>query len=246
MTIASLIAALAVSAAVTAPAQAVNTRVSISHFQWSNMNPQIDLGETVTWDWIGPDTMHSVTGEPDNATQWNSNPGNVGPHPLGDTFSVTFDEPGEYNFVCKLHASVRGTVTVSSNPGDPNSDPGPQPPLNFDLQPPDFQVSSMGTTFLGPKGKGTALNYAVDESGTGSADFYQLVKKGQKTVRKFAGFQDWSNHIGNNQVKFANRSSQFKAKPGKYIALVTATDESVNTSPTVNVNFQINKTTKKK
>ena len=35
-------------------AGAANTRVSISNFAWSN-EPGIDLGESVTWDWIGPE-----------------------------------------------------------------------------------------------------------------------------------------------------------------------------------------------
>ena len=34
----------------TSPAQALNTRVSIADFQWSNNELQVDLGETVTWE----------------------------------------------------------------------------------------------------------------------------------------------------------------------------------------------------
>jgi hypothetical protein len=64
---ASLLGLLAPVIAV-APAQADSTRVSISNFEWSK-DPEIDLGESVTWDWIGPDTFHSVTGQAPNATQ---------------------------------------------------------------------------------------------------------------------------------------------------------------------------------
>ena len=55
--LAALCAAVLVSLGASAPAQAANTRGSISDFQWSVKNPQIDLGESVTWDWIGPDTV---------------------------------------------------------------------------------------------------------------------------------------------------------------------------------------------
>lgn len=243
----SLAGALLAMTVAVGPAQAVNTRVSIHDFQWSQ-NPEIDLGETVTWDWIGPDTQHSVTGQPDNATQWNSDPGPVNPHPLGDTFSVTFDQPGTYLFVCKLHSSVRGTVTVSDTPGDPNSDPGPQAPLALDFEAPDFSSVYLNNTVLGPKGKGTALNFAINERGTVSADYYKLVrkkKKKKKTVRVYAGFDEWSNHIGYNAVLFGNRDEKFKAKPGKYVAVVTATDESINAAPPVKLKFEI-KSGKKK
>jgi hypothetical protein len=42
-------------------ADAANTRVSVGNFVWSK-DPEIDLGEKVIWDWIGPDTAHSITG----------------------------------------------------------------------------------------------------------------------------------------------------------------------------------------
>ncbi|MGB0121339.1 MAG: plastocyanin/azurin family copper-binding protein [Solirubrobacterales bacterium] len=250
-----LAVAFACLAVASGPAQALNSRVSISEFQWSDQTPRIDLGETITWDWIGPDTMHSVSGQPDNASQWDSDPGAVGPHPLGDTFSVTFSEPGEYTFVCKLHASVRGTVIVSNVQGDPFSNPGPQAPLNFDITPPSFQGVYMLNSVLGHKGKGTSLRFSVDERGTGSADFYKKVKKYKrnkkgkkvvkKVVRKFAGFQNWENHVGNNAVKFAQRTGEFSAKPGKYVALVTATDEAVNTTPATTLKFEIKSKNKK-
>ncbi|MBK5111735.1 MAG: hypothetical protein JJE10_10345 [Thermoleophilia bacterium] len=246
--LASLAGALLVMAITVGPAQAANTRVSISDFQWSQ-DPQIDLGESVTWDWIGPDTQHSVTGQPANATQWDSDPVRVESHPLGDTFTVTFNQPGEYEFICKLHASVRGVVTVSSTPGDPDSDPGPQAPLNLDIDPPDFQGVYLSDTVLGPKGKGTTMNFATDERGTVEADYYIKIKKGgkkKKTVRSFAGFGRWSNHIGYNAVNFAKRTSDFKAKPGKYVARVAATDESANTTPTVELKFEIKKKKKNK
>ncbi len=242
-------AALVFSAAAVAPAQAGSTRISISDFRWSK-NAEIDLGESVTWDWIGPDTLHSVTGEPPNATQWDSDPGNVDPHPLGDSFKVTFDQPGVYSFRCKLHASVRGTVTVSGNPGDPNSDPGPQAPLNFDLIPPNFTGIYLNQTSLGPKGKGTGMNFGINEKSTVTVDYYRLVRKGNgkkaKWKRKFAGFGEWEAHVGNNTINFAKRTESFAAKPGRYVGITFATDEAVNSTPETKLKFKINKKKKKK
>jgi plastocyanin len=247
--LAAATAAVALSVALAVPAHADNTRISISDFQWSK-NAEIDLGESVTWDWIGPDTLHSVTGQPPNATQWDSDPGNVNPHPLGDTFTVSFDQPGVYSFRCKLHASVRGTVTVSGNPGNPNSDPGPQPPLNFDLVPPNFTGIYLNQTSLGPRGKGTGMNFGINEKSTITVDYYKLIKKrnGKKTrwKRKFAGYGEWQAHVGNNTINFAKRTSNFAARPGRYVGITFATDESINSTPETKLKFRINKKKKKK
>ena len=64
----------------------------------------VDLGQHVTWYWVGPDVMHSVTGISANDAGEDSDPGNPQPdHKLGSTFRLTFDQPGVYQFRCKLH-----------------------------------------------------------------------------------------------------------------------------------------------
>ncbi|MDQ2700063.1 MAG: plastocyanin/azurin family copper-binding protein, partial [Actinomycetota bacterium] len=163
------------------PSGAVNTRVSIFDFKWSNTTPQIDLGEKVIWDWLGPDLQHSVTGFSDNSVQWDSDPGISMPlHKLGSTFEVAFSQPGQYEFHCKLHSSVRGTVIVSNSVGDPNSDPGPQPPLNTDMEPPFVDGIKLFPTVYGPKRKGGPLEFSMNERGIADADYYRLVKRGKK------------------------------------------------------------------
>jgi plastocyanin len=240
--IATAVATLLLTAAVAVPAQAGSTRVSISDFQWSK-NPQVDLGESVTWDWIGPDTQHSISGVTQNALQWDSDPGGVLPHPLGDTFTVAFDQPGVYTFQCKLHNSVRGTVTVSDIPGDPNSDPGPQPSLNFDLIPPNLTGPYLTHTRLGPRGRGAGLRFGIDERGTVTADYYRLIRVGKgrraRWISRFAGFDEWSTHVGNNDLRFARRAQTFQAGPGRYYSNVYATDEASNSTPTFRMKFVI-------
>ena len=246
-----MIAALSVSllagAFVAGSAQAGSTRVAITDFQWSNPSPQVDLGESVTWDWIGPDTQHSVSGQDPNATQWDSDPGSVNGHPLGDSFTVKFDQPGSYLFVCKLHSSVRGTVVVSNKQGDPNSDPGPQAPLNFDMEPPFVDGIRFPKPVLGPKGKGSPLEFATNERGNADADYYRLVKRGKKTVKKFAGFSTWDDlFVGINTITFAARSKTFKAKPGRYEAQFRVSDNQFNTTAPMAIQFEIKGKSKKK
>ena len=48
-------------------------------------------------------------------------------HRVGDTFQLTFSQPGVYEFQCKLHPVVHGEVIVSDTPGRPRRRPGPDP-----------------------------------------------------------------------------------------------------------------------
>jgi len=235
-----LVATALFCAAFAAPSQANSTRVSIFDFKWSNATPAIDRGESVTWDWLGPDVQHSVTGQKPNATQWDSDAGNTNPnHPLGDSFKVTFDQPGIYTFQCKLHSSVRGSVVVSNTLGDPDSDPGPQPAINFDMEPPYVDGIQVYPTVFGPKGKGGALTFATNEAGSADVDYYRLVKRRGKTVKKFAGYAEWTTYLGMNTVPFAKKIDSFSAKPGKYKALFQVSDQHSNTTNTYPIQFEI-------
>lgn len=246
-----VVAAVLVAGLLSAPVQAANTRVSITDFRWSQ-EPTIDLGESVTWDWLGPDLQHSVTGQAPNATQWDSNPGDPSPRNLlGASFTVKFDQPGKYLFVCKLHPqAVRGTVTVTDQPGDPDSDPGPQPPLNFDLEPPQLDALRLNHYVLGPRGNGTMLNLEVSEKTTILIDYYILKTRGKgkkkRTVRRFVGYQDRYAHLGINAVRFGSRTETFRPRAGKFEALIRAEDENTNSSPTFTIPFEIKGKAKKK
>ena len=142
---------------IAAPADASNRRVAISDYHWSDDALDIDLGEHVTWYWTGPDTMHSVTGQGPNAEQWDSDPGSLPRHNIGDDYRLSFDQPGIYHFQCKIHSLVRGTVVVSNTPGDPDSEPDPVPKSNVDLQAPRLRGLSLARRF-GPDGSPLRYN----------------------------------------------------------------------------------------
>ena len=207
-----------------AAAGAANRRVSIGHYQWSVPQIHLDLGEHVTWYWVGPDTMHSVTGTSDNDSGIDSDRGiNTPNHPLGDSFQVTFDHPGLYRFQCKLHPGVRGTVDVSSTPGDPNTEVDPVPKINFDLTPPHVSEVKLRSRKFGRDG--TTLHFGVDETSKIDAEYY-AVRHGHRAG--FAGWHAWRAHVGYNDVRFAGRSKHFRARPGRYMAVIRATDTSNN------------------
>lgn len=230
-------AAVALLVLAAAPAaHAVNTRVSISNFAWSNTQVHLDLNEKVTWDWIGPDLAHSVTGISANDLGWDSDPTTDAPsHQLGDSFTLQFSQPGTYLFQCKLHAAVRGEVVVSDLPGDPNSDPGPQAPLNLDVKGPTLGGVSVKRQQLHGRG-GTPATAQINERGTLEAEYYRLRPKGG---RKFNGYAKWKTFIGINRFSLGARSEHFKARPGRYLAVLRATDLAANTSKPVRKRFEI-------
>lgn len=234
------VAALLCAAPLAVPsgAAAANTRVSIANYAWSNPSVSIDLGEKVTWDWLGPDLAHSVTGISANDTQWDSDPGTDAPdHRAGDSYTLQFNTPGVYLFQCKLHAFVRGQIVVSDLPGNPNSDPGPQPPLNVDITPPT--LGSLVLKKSSTKGtKGIGLSAQISDRGTLDAEYYRLNSKGK---RVYNGFKTWDTFIGVNHFALGARWKHFRAKPGRYEAVLRATDTSENVSKPVKKRFTITK-----
>ncbi|MCB0876391.1 MAG: hypothetical protein KDB46_09365 [Solirubrobacterales bacterium] len=225
-----LLAALLLFAA---PADAANRRISISDYQWSDDQVDLDLGEHVTWYWTGPDTMHSITGQPPNASQWDSDPGSLPTHNIGDNYQLTFDQPGIYHFQCKIHSLVRGTVVVSNTPGDPESEPDPVPKSNVDLKAPKMRKLSLARKF-GPSG--SPLRYSLDEAGKLDVEYYRLSRKGKK---RYAGYATYKAYVGYNRARIGKRKPHFKPKRGRYLVELRVTDKSQNVSKAKKKRFRI-------
>ena len=222
-------------ALVPASAGAANRRISISDYRWSDPDIHIDLGEHVTWYWIGPDTMHSVTGTSDNDRGLDSDPDTTQPnHRIGDDYQLAFDDPGVYLFQCKLHSTVRGTITVSASPGDPASEPDPVPKSKVDLRPPRLTGLRLGSHTLGRRG--TNMTFSLGDRGKLDADFYRYDRRGH---RHFAGYASWKAHVGLNGVRFGDRRKHFRPRPGSYLAVVRASDRSRNTAEPRRLHFRI-------
>jgi plastocyanin len=216
-------------------AGAANQRVAISDYRWSKPDIHLDLGEHVTWYWTGPDTMHSVTGISGSAAGLDSDPGVSMPnHPVGDSFRLAFDQPGVYSFHCKLHSSVRGTIEVSNEPGDPVGEPDPIPADNVDVRPPGLSELRLARTVFA-RGEGR-LHLALDERATIDAEYWRL-RRG-RGGRSYQGWQQWAGHIGYNDVRFA-AGPRFRARPGRYVAIIDATDADNNSTRSYRLSFQL-------
>lgn len=226
---------LALAALLPAAADGANRRISISDYRWSEPQVSVDLGEHVSWYWVGPDTMHSVTGTSANAAGRDSDPGVSQPeHVIGDEFQLSFDAPGVYEFHCKLHTTVKGTVTVSASPGDPATESDPIPRSQVDLQPPRLREVELGARTFGRRG--TSLRFELAERAKLQADIYRYDVDGR---RHFAGYASWRGHVGFNGVRIGGRSDHFRPRPGGYLAVLRATDEARNTGTPKRLRFAI-------
>jgi plastocyanin len=232
-TVALVSAAVAVAGA--APARAADAKVAIGHYRWSDAVVHVDLGQHVTWYWVGPDTEHSVTGISANDLSDDSDPGRLPDHRLGSSFRLTFSQPGVYEFQCKLHPVVHGEVIVSAAPGDPGDDPDPVPRVNVDLTRPTLTgLFLTRATFRA--GAGSTLNLALDDPSLIDAEIWHLAHGHRST---YAGWQTWRAHIGFNYLPFGIRGRHFRPAPGRYVSFVRATDLFDNVSTTHRVAFRI-------
>jgi plastocyanin len=87
------------------PADAVSaaTSVSVVDVAFAPKDIEVPVGTTV--DWTNDDPFaHTVTAD-DGAFD-------SGTMDAGQVFSLTFDEPGTFDYFCAVHPSMTGTVTV--------------------------------------------------------------------------------------------------------------------------------------
>jgi plastocyanin len=84
-------------------------QVSMQNIQFDPAEVTVNTGETVTWT-NDEAVAHDVDGSGPGG-DFSSGP--EGGMNEGDEFAFTFDEPGTYDYVCRVHApGMAGTVTV--------------------------------------------------------------------------------------------------------------------------------------
>src|SRR3954449_10853787 len=95
-------------------------QVSVGQFKYGPADISMYAGDSVLWTWNGPDTNHSVTADAGQAMDFDSDPGKSSAeivHPIGDGYGVSFTRAGTFHYHCKVHSSMKGTITVQSAPG---------------------------------------------------------------------------------------------------------------------------------
>lgn len=129
---------------------------------------------------------------------------------------------------------VRGQVIVSDLPGDPNSDPGPQPPLNVDVTRPTLSRLQLGAR-VAHGAAGVPLSFRLSEKGRLEAQYYRLA--GGR--RSYAGYSLWRVRAGVDHLRLGARGKHFEARPGRYEAVLRASDSTANESKVAKVRFRV-------
>jgi plastocyanin len=112
-------------ACLVAPAWGATKDVNVEDNFFSPAKVTIVQGDRVTWHWKGQN--HSVTSDSDSAEKFDSDPTNPEPlHPPEPvTFSHDFKKVGTFNYHCKIHSTMHGTVVVKPASGGPPPDTTP-------------------------------------------------------------------------------------------------------------------------
>lgn len=134
------IAALAVILGLAGPASGATpptetADVLVENFSFQPPAVSIVAGGSVTWT-VGSDPeQHTVTPREAGAFEGS------GQLFTGDTFTVTFEEPGTVEYFCSLHPTMVGTVEVSA-PTAAVPTPTPTPSPGADVPPPAGETAS--------------------------------------------------------------------------------------------------------
>jgi plastocyanin len=172
-----IVAALLILAAVTAVGgalaatsarSAADVTITGRDFFWSPSAATINVGDTVTW--TNAQGFHNVA----VAGERLNNPGFPGDAAWNPPPQKTFTAPGTYTFVCEVHGTMTGTITVQGAGPTPTPTPTPTPEpvpppgggIGSDTTPP--QLSNV--TLEGLTGA-VRVRYTVSEPATLNARF---------------------------------------------------------------------------
>lgn len=89
----------------TGEASAEPAAVTIDELAYAPAELSVPAGTEVTWS-NDDEAPHTITFD-DDAVE------SSGELKTGDTYSVTFDEPGTYPYICAIHPDMKATVSVS-------------------------------------------------------------------------------------------------------------------------------------
>lgn len=87
----------------TSEAPVAGTEVAVVDNDFEPAALEVEAGDTVTWTWEGGNQHDVAFDQVASEIQ------------TGGTWTRTFDEPGEYDYLCTVHPNMQGTVVVTAS-----------------------------------------------------------------------------------------------------------------------------------
>ncbi len=183
--------------------------VIVGQLKYSPQTTNITIGDSILFSWSGPDTNHSVTADPGQTMDFDSDPGKDPAqisHPLNDGYGVSFTEVGTYTYHCKVHSFMKGTINVMPLPSGSSSPQQAAPKLS--------KLSAKPRSFCTRCAKpGTTVTYTVSSAASMRA---QLRRNG-RTVKEI----DFSALPGRHSQRLKFK----RMKRGRYVLRLVAIDD---------------------
>jgi plastocyanin len=146
---------------------------TISDFKFSPSSLTVHVGDTVTWNNVGP-TPHTATA--------NDGSFDTGTLSKGGSASHTFSQPGTFAYFCKLHPFMHGTIVVLAATSSSSSNGGGGATGNSGSTPTTSSASPATTT--SSNGGGQALPVTGSDAWLAAALGAALVGLGTGLLRR--------------------------------------------------------------
>jgi plastocyanin len=186
---------------------------------WDKPLVTIAPGDTVVWSFAGTAELHNVLSASEN---WSYRSGEA--VKAGPNGSFPFTTTGRYDFVCQVHAEMRGTVTVGDVPPPPPPPLSEQPFPNDGAAPTVLETGGLDTT------KPTLRSVRVQRMKRGARIRFRVSERARVTVRfKRAGKVVRTRHVdAAGTARLAVRGKALRA--GRYRVELRAEDIAGNRS----------------
>jgi len=222
-----VVAAMAASAASAHPGHGPVT-VLAANFAYDPANVVVGQGDSVVWYFSGAvDRNHSITSDPGQADQFDSDPGVASPpeKPRNSYYARVFRTVGKFQYHCKNHPGMRGTVEVRSVSG------------TVDDVPPTLSVVGISRRRVcarrtaGCRTTRASLTFRLSEP----ADLVARIQRLRRGRWRTAKVLDFAGRRGANR-----RTLKFRGlAAGRYRLLLKAYDTAQGKSRTAKVGFRV-------
>lgn len=206
--------------------------VSIKNFAYSPNVVQAAQGDSVVWFWDGDDRNHSVTADPGQSEQFDSDPD--GPpsqttHKPSEGFQHQFTQVGTFTYFCKVHTTMKGRVEVQPLSGAAPPDATPPAISRVTAKPARFCTRRSRNC----RRPGMVLTFTLGEQADVLVEFRR--RRGTKAYGRVVDALDPRGKVGVNRIRVRGA----RLRPGAYRVSVIATDQAGNSSKTQRVNVTV-------